>query len=562
MQDQQTSSPRTPAPMHRGFLEVGEKAVHYARQGDGPPLVMLHAAPCSLMVMEPLQAKWCAHFTTFAFDLPGFGLSEMPDVPDLSTADLADTIAAALRLLGLSQVTLYGRHTGAGVCVEIARRHPDLCHFVLTDGFPVFANPYSEERLSEYLTPIVPTWDGGHLTWAWFRYREQHIFWPWDRSLKAHRADTDLPDLDFLYRGTVELLTASETYAKVYASAFRHPGLLVISSVTVPVVYGNRPGDSQYKTVPLYPASAQVQVFSRDHDTAAREELAVLLQHAPDIRVPVHQQPSLSNRTSWRNYIDTSKGAVYFRAEGIGGTGIPTLYLPDLPGSVDLHADELLALSAKGPVIAIDPWGNGQSILSKHANVSIELWVEQICQVLARLGFSKVHIHAHGTSAAIALELVRSVPELVDAVTLRSPPILEIEDPVGFARDYAPDIMPEWAGGNFLKLWHHLRDQELWWPWNRRESANARTTEPRIDPKSLHRRACVLLRQPAHYRDIWQVLLSYPLSDRLRSVATPCNIISDPCDLFAHSAERAALLMGAAPLSNSEIAEDRVCRDA
>lgn len=546
MPHQQISLSSQTMPLHRRFLEVEGKAVHYARQGEGPPLVMLHAAPCSLRVMEPLQAKWCGHFTTFAFDLPGFGLSEMPDAPDLSTADLADTIAAAIRLLGLSQVMLYGRHTGAGVCVEIARRHPDLCRFVLTDGFPVFANPYSEERLAEYLTPIVPTWDGGHLTWTWFRYREQHIFWPWDRPLKAHRADTDLPDLDFLYRGATELLTASETYAKVYASAFRHPGLAVIESVSVPVVYGNRPGDSQYKTVPLYPKSSRVQVFSRDHDAAARDELAVLLENAPDTTVPVHRQPCLPDRASWRDYIDTSRGAVYFRAEGMGGSGMPTLFLPDLPGSIDLHLEEILALSGQGPVIAIEPFGNGQSILQADETVSIELWAEQMCETLALLGIGRVRLHAHGTSAAVALELAHLAPELVGDVTLRSPPVLEMDDPAAFARDYAPDIRPEWAGGNFLKLWHHLRDQELWWPWNQRTIANARKTEPRIEPSVLHRRAVVLLRQPSHYRDIWRVLLSYPLSDRLKALDMPCKIVSDPGDLFAQAAERAALLSGAA----------------
>jgi hypothetical protein len=34
------------------------------------------------------------------------------------------------------------------------------CSMVLTDGFPVFANPYSDERLAEYLKPIEPRWDG------------------------------------------------------------------------------------------------------------------------------------------------------------------------------------------------------------------------------------------------------------------------------------------------------------------------------------------------------------------------------------------------------------------
>ena len=175
----------------------------------------------------------------------------------------------------------------------MARRHPDLCSMVLTDGYPVFPAPYSEERLKEYLLPIKPAWDGSHLVWTWFRYREQHMFWPWDRPVIAHRADTDVPDVPFLYRGTLELLESGANYPTVYASAFRHPGLAVIDEVTVPVCYGNRPGDSQFKTVSRYPKTAWVQIFPRSGSEAAKQEREVLLKYPRHARCPaLEQSPS------------------------------------------------------------------------------------------------------------------------------------------------------------------------------------------------------------------------------------------------------------------------------
>ncbi len=535
-----------PLPMHKGFLDIDGKLLHYARQGKGPPLVMLHAAPCSLRVMEPLQAEWGADFTTFAFDLPGFGMSEMLEKPDLTTADLADAVASGIQMLGLSRVMLYGRHTGAGVAVELALRHPDLCSFVLTDGFPVFAKPYTEERLAEYLTPIEPSWDGGHLTWAWFRYREQHMFWPWDKPLLSQRADTDLPDIDFLYRGATELLTASETYVRVYSSAFRHAGLGMISEVKVPVIYGNRPGDSQYKTVPLYPETATVQIFPRDHQAAAVEELATLRRHAPEVETPPHREPVLGDGLS-RNYVSTSRGAVHFRCAAMGKDSVPTIFLPDLPGGIDLHLEEIKALVGEGPVLAIDPWGNGLSILPGEEQASLEIWVDQLEEIIDQFGLGKINIYAHGTSAAIAVEFSQRYPQRVTHVTFRSPPAFEMEDRVSFAAAYAPDISPEWTGGNFLKLWHHMRDQELWWPWNQRTTANARCTAPRIDPKWLHRRAVILLRQPAQYRCIWQTVLQYPLLDHLWTMDSSCKLISDPQDLFAFAAKDAGIALRVAP---------------
>ena len=135
------SPPNTASTICKGFVEMDGRTLHYIRRGKGPALILLHAAPCSAKVMAPLQAAWEDDFTTFAFDLPGFGLSEMIDVDVLETRHLADAVAGAVRALGLSKVALYGRHTGAGIAVEMARGHRDLCSMVLTDGYPVSRRP-------------------------------------------------------------------------------------------------------------------------------------------------------------------------------------------------------------------------------------------------------------------------------------------------------------------------------------------------------------------------------------------------------------------------------------
>lgn len=529
-----------PTSIYKGFLDIGGKSLHFVRRGKGPALVLLHAAPCSAKVMAPLQAKWAAHFTTVAFDLPGFGFSDPPDADPVATADLADMIAAGIRRLGLSHVMLYGRHTGAGVAVEIARRQPDLCHFVLTDGYPVFAAPYSDERLAEYLPAIEPRWDGGHLTWTWFRYREQHVFWPWDRPVSAHRADTDVPEIDFLYRGTTELLTAADTYARIYASAFRHPGLAVIDEVKVPVCYGNRPGDSQFKTVGSYPAHADIRLFSRDPEKAAEEELAILLAHRPENAAPDGGSMMQIFDGRMRGYVDLDAGATYVRGVRMNDPGMPTIYLPDLPGGVDLHADEMAAAASDGPVIAFDPWGNGNSALPEGEEISVRAWAKQAADVARRFGFTKARLFGHGTGAAPALQALRDEPELFVSAKLRSPVVVEREGVERFAEDYAPDITPAWDGGNFLRLWHHLRDQELWFPWYRRTIDHVRRNEARIEPRLLNARALVLMRQPEHYRRIWKDVLLFPTLEAARALAGRIEVVSEAGDLFAPRAEEAA----------------------
>ncbi|OJX19042.1 MAG: hypothetical protein BGO82_03095 [Devosia sp. 67-54] len=494
---------------------------------------MLHASPCSAKVMAPLQSLWGDEFTTIAFDLPGFGLSQPPETGEITIPRLADIIAAGMRALGLANAALYGRHTGASVCLEIALRCPDLAAMLLTDGLPVFAAPYTEERLREYLPPIETRWDGGHLTWAFFRYREQHMFWPWNSADLTHRADTDLPDIDFLHRGTVELLEAASTYARVYRSAFLHETLPRIGELCIPAYFGNRPGDSQYKTIPRYPPGAAVHVMPRDHDLAALEELALLRRHPASSTAPPHisrfAQRPLPDRL--RDYITTRHGDVGAIGCGLAKPGVPLLYLHDIPGGISLHEAEITTLSQARPVVAIELAGNGESDARQAPD--IQVWLDQIADVLALLGWSVIEVYAHGTSAALALALAARHPACVSGIVLRSPPILDAGARQRLVTRYAPDISPSEDGSYLLRLWHHLRDQELWWPWFERTHEARKATEPRIDPDLLHRKAVTLLKQPRLYAALWQEVLSHDLPAALGRASVPVQIVVEPTDTFA-----------------------------
>ena len=80
------------------------------------------------------------------------------------------------------------------------------------DGYAAFAKPYTHEQLERYLEPIVPAWDGAHILRLWFRCRDQHVFWPWNVQTAETRSDADVPNLDFLHRGVVELVEAGDVY--------------------------------------------------------------------------------------------------------------------------------------------------------------------------------------------------------------------------------------------------------------------------------------------------------------------------------------------------------------
>jgi pimeloyl-ACP methyl ester carboxylesterase len=199
------------------FVTVGARRVHYTRAGSGPAVCLFHPSPCSAQRMRPQQEIFAARFTALAFDTPGFGLSDKLPLEKPELTDFADAFAETLTALGIGRAAVYGNHTGAAIAVEFAARHPDRCAMALADGYPAYLSGAAEDRLKRYLEPIVPKWDGSHLLWLWYRYREQHVFWPWHDHDLAHRADTDVPDADFIHAGVIDLLDAGDDYRIGYA---------------------------------------------------------------------------------------------------------------------------------------------------------------------------------------------------------------------------------------------------------------------------------------------------------------------------------------------------------
>lgn len=502
------------------FVTVGHRRVHYLRAGSGPVLALLHACPVSAKVMRPLMPVFGEKFTCLAFDMPGFGLSDKLAQEKPTIEDFADALAETLDALGIEQAATYGRHTGASIAVEFAARHPKRCSMALADGYAVFAKRYSDEELDAYLEPIVPVWDGGHLLRLWMRYRDQHAFWPWNRQTAAARSDADIPDVDFLHRGVVEMLEAGNDYRVGYAAPFRHRALDVIRDLKVPVCFGNRPGDSMWPTRTLYPPSAWQEAMPRELEAATLREREILLRHpARGTPPPAPQATLLPGRTT-TNYVD----GMLVRATALGAC--PTLVLHHAPGSSFLYDDLVLAL---GNAFAPDLPGHGESDPLPGNPQTVDAWAAATEKLIQRMNIGELRIYGHNGGAAVAVELAHRLGSRVRGLVLDAPAFLNDER---LASRYAPPVQPTWDGSHWLRAWNHVRDSELWWPWFERRHGNVRRTA-RIDPQELTIRVREAMKQPASYEPAWQACLSYDWRERLAELPNVLTIAAAE-DVFAH----------------------------
>ena len=108
------------------FIEVNGVRLHYAAQGEGPLVILLHGFPeCWYSWRYQLPALADAGFRAVAPDMRGYNLSDKPKRGyDIET--LVDDVVALGHALGGedARVHLAGHDWGGGVAWQVAWRHP------------------------------------------------------------------------------------------------------------------------------------------------------------------------------------------------------------------------------------------------------------------------------------------------------------------------------------------------------------------------------------------------------------------------------------------------------
>ena len=268
----------------------------------------------------------------------------------------------------------------------------------------------------------------------------------------------------------------------------------------------------------------------------------------------------IEGRTTTR-YVHEGLGgrSMFVRSAGAPGKRRPVLLLHDLPGSSALLDGLVRTLGAGRHVIAPDLTGMGQSpetVGASYWNDSALIGWLDVADLLNRVGGgAECDLVAVGGSAMIALEMMsesmapsfdRGEQRRVKAasLTLIAPPVLTEPERGGWQAHPMPSAVPEMDGTHLLRVWHQLRDMELWRPWFDRRREKARTSEPRISAAALTLRAREMLKHPASYAAAWTRVIAEPIDARLAALPRlPTLLMAAKADLFAHCLPRAAALM-------------------
>ena len=228
-----------------------------------PPLCCLPFSPRSGRDFDTLAALLGTDRRVHCPDVPGFGGSDAPPAPP----PLEDYAAALLEALdGLEParrgpIDLFGQHTGAALCIEMAIQQPRRIRRLVLVGVPLFTDAEREALRAEFARPRPYFEDPEFLAKAW------------RRDLAA--LDQGLDREAMLLRFT-EMMRAGTRSWWGFNAVFNYPMREKLPRVRVPalvVAFNERLGAASREAATLLPQGAL-------HDAAD------LPGHALDVAAP------------------------------------------------------------------------------------------------------------------------------------------------------------------------------------------------------------------------------------------------------------------------------------
>ena len=142
-------------------VEIGGATLAGLEQGEGLPVVFLHAGVCDKrMWLDQMQAVADAGWHAVAYDRRGYGETTSPDEPFSHLDDLE----ALLDALDIHAAVLVGCSMGGGLAVDFALAHPGRVIGLVLVGTSITGAPWSataEERAIEMAEEDA--WERGDL---------------------------------------------------------------------------------------------------------------------------------------------------------------------------------------------------------------------------------------------------------------------------------------------------------------------------------------------------------------------------------------------------------------
>lgn len=118
------------------YAEVNGIKLYYEIHGTGRPLILLHGGLGAIEMFGPNLPALAKGRQVIGVDLQGHGRTADIDRP-ITTAFMADDIAALIKHLGLTRPDVMGYSLGGAVVLQLAIQHPELVGKLVVASTPI-----------------------------------------------------------------------------------------------------------------------------------------------------------------------------------------------------------------------------------------------------------------------------------------------------------------------------------------------------------------------------------------------------------------------------------------
>jgi pimeloyl-ACP methyl ester carboxylesterase len=107
------------------FAATGGVRLHYKREGNGPPVLLIHGNASSLHHFTKVAEKLSPSFDVIRLDLPGFGLTGPRGDRDYRIEAYAKSVTEFMSTIGVSRCAVVGTSLGGNVAWNVALLSPE-----------------------------------------------------------------------------------------------------------------------------------------------------------------------------------------------------------------------------------------------------------------------------------------------------------------------------------------------------------------------------------------------------------------------------------------------------
>jgi pimeloyl-ACP methyl ester carboxylesterase len=218
-----------------------------------------------------------------------------------------------------------------------------------------------------------------------------------------------------------------------------------------------------------------------------------------------------------RGYVRVAEGLVHYRKAG-PAEGRALVMLHASPSSS--RSVEPLARLLPGRLWMPDTPGNGASSPPGMTVPELGDYADMLDRAADALGLETIDLYGTHTGAHIAIEWAIARPERVRSLILDGVALFDEATAAEFLAHYAPPQTPDASGTQFAWAWNMIRDQMIFWPHYKKDSAHLRR-DGQFDAKLLHDLTLDLLESLETYHQAYEAVFRHKVLARLPLVTRP-----------------------------------------